>query len=468
MMKQATIALVFSWLLLVGCTVEQPALTAAPVAHLPTTTPTPLDTATSAPTPTEPVLATTLPTDTPSPTIPAATPEPTQRPTSTPVALDPSLPLPTGRIYFLWDPNPIPEERGIGELPETSLFEAIPGAAPNDWYIERVVEMFGKPIMIPAPDFTKLAILRYDDTNGDGVVDTQRGTDVANVYSYNVVNSSLTHLTENQWSPGTVSWLSNAQALTYPQLNDLYVVELNAPLHTSKLISYSGNIYNHAWSPNGNFLASLHAPSAQPTSIIILDIFNPENNSVSNISEITSVPKKLLWSQNSQWLAFSQYIGRGLQIVNVRAGEVKELVPFDNQVFSEWAPNDSSLAFTYDSKLFLWDANTEISTELFSAEVLGAPSWSSSGNDIAVGYADREQSGILIIDPVHYSQERMDLGMTVSQVFWSPDGQWLLFSSELDDRVGLYMVNRKGGIPFIFLETTGREFPYAIFWLPVQ
>lgn len=476
-MKQTIIVLILSLLWLVGCTVEQPLPILAPIEQASETTSIPLTTVptlttTSPPTniPMTPINTPFPPTNTPTP-IPTITPTPTLRPTSTPVTLDPSLPLPTGRIYFLWDPNPIPEERGIGELSETSLFEAIPGTTPNDWHIESVVEMFGKPVMIPAPDAAKLAILRYDDTNEDGIVDTQRGSDTANVYSYNIANNSLTRLTENQWSPTSISWLPNAQSLTYPQLNDLYIVELDSPFRPRLFLNYSGYIYNHDWSPDGKYLTSLHAPSNQsghPIGSTVFDLLNSESDSLMIISDSTTSPGKILWSPNSQWVAFSQHYGKGLLIVNVTTGEMNELIPPDSQVSSEWSSDAQRLAFTHGSTLFLWDANTEKIRQLINMDALSDPSWSPDGNYIAVGYADGEESGLLIIDPANDSQQRFNLGMTIGQIFWSPDGQWLLFSFGLDDRVGLYMVHRDGGIPFLFLETTGKEFPYAIFWLPIQ
>lgn len=474
-MKQAIICFVFSSiLLLVGCTVTQPLPTSLPVAALPTasvttqpahSTATPVPSATNLP---DPAALTATPTQTITPSDTATTlptSKSTAEPSRIPDIINPSLLPPTGRIYFLWDPNPINEERGIGELQKNNLYETIPNASPNNWQIETKIEMFGHPLMIPSPDSENLAIVRYDDTNGDGMVETQGDADRTNIYIFNTITNSITKLTETRWNPGLISWLPDAQSLTFAQLKDLYTVELDNPLHPNKLMSFSGAIYNHKWSPNGHYLLSLHAPSEQPSSSVIVELFNSQNNKSSIISEITAIPKDLLWSQDSQRIAFSEY-GRSLQIVKVTDVVMKELVPFDNEVFFEWSPNEPWLAYTNNSKLLLWDAKTETNKQLIDIAVSNKPVWSPDGSQIAVSYGAGNQSGILIINLTDKSFEELDVGIEASQIIWSPDGEWLLLFSESDNGAGLYVVNTQEGIPFLLLDTRGRTSPYNIYWLP--
>ena len=490
-MKQALIGFVLS-VLIAGCTVAQPEPTFAPNTQLftattlatlvlPTSSPTPLlptETPTSLPVATEPqagATSTIPPTFTPTPTPIPNTPQPTRVPTRVPdIINDPTLPRPTGKIYFLWDPNPIPAERGVGELPKNNLYEAVFDGSSYNWYIKSKIEMFGQPLMILSPDSVKLAIVRYDDTNGNGIVEPyyigsdyvgdDYVRDLTSIYVFNTIDSSLTHLTENEWNPGRISWLPDAQALTFAQKKDLYAVELDNPFHPSKLFGFSGSISNHKWSPNGRYLVSLHAPSDEPNTTNIIELFDSQNNKVSIISEITATPNELLWSQDSQWIAFSPE-GRGLQIVNVTDEVIKELVPYDNKVFFEWAPNKSWLAYTNQSKLFLWDANTETSKQLSDISVSNKPAWSPDGSQIAVGYVTDKQSGILIVDRSNESYQELDIGMEASRITWSPNGDWLLFFSESDNGSGLYMVSKNNSIPFLFLDTTGRPLPYNIYWL---
>ncbi|MCZ7668631.1 MAG: hypothetical protein M5U34_16285 [Chloroflexi bacterium] len=170
-MKQVPIFFVFSLiLLLAGCTVTQPLPTSLPTATLPTTSPT-----------TQPPTSTANPpVQHPPPTrpnhphshthadhhtnrhcyTPCPLPQPTAGPTHAPDIIDPSLPPPIGRIYFLWEPIPIPEEHGIHEIHDNNFYILASETMPNDWHTDPALEMVGHPTMRLSPDSTKLAILR--------------------------------------------------------------------------------------------------------------------------------------------------------------------------------------------------------------------------------------------------------------------------------------------------------------------
>lgn len=461
-MKQAAIVLFMS-LLLVSCIVEEALPTTAPVAQVPT------NTAIPQPSLTDTLAATSTPTVIPTPPLPTFTPEPTQSPAST-VVLDPSLPLSTGRIYFLWDPNPIPEERGIGELSEISLFEAVIGNMPDSWHIAPITEIASQPAMsiVPAPDANKIAVIHYDDTNGDGTVDPQRGVDVSNVYIYKMADGSVSQLTDNEWST-TVSWLPDSQALAYSQHSEVLLVAADAPLSFEPLVTLSGYISRLAWSPDGNQLASLHAPSSSsghPMGSTILDLFRPVTGDLAIVVRDTEPNVEIEWSATSQWLAFQQTRYRGLSVVNTATLELIELVPSDERSLFEWSPNGEQLAFTYQNTLFLWDGDNLDPKELISANALFMPTWSPDGSRIAVGFAENDRTGMFIIDLANGRQQAFNLGRVAQLIYWSPDGQWLLFLSAQDDSAGLYLVNSEGGEPYLFLETTGRQLPYDIYWLP--
>ncbi|MCZ7668632.1 MAG: DPP IV N-terminal domain-containing protein [Chloroflexi bacterium] len=288
---------------------------------------------------------------------------------------------------------------------------------------------------------------------------TYEGSEPADILSFNLADNSLIQLTDNQWNPGVFSWLPDSQSLTYPQLNNLYLISLDNPLHPENLFTFDGYINYHAWSPDGHYLAILHAPSTQPHYGDVFDLLNTETNSFSTISEGSATPDRFLWSPNSQWISFSQYINRGLQLFNISTDEVKELAPFDNQIYSEWSPNEAWLAYTNDSKLFLWDANTETDKQLIDINVFGKPSWSPDGTQIAVSYTNNEQPGIMIVDVANGSHQKLDIGIRASQIIWSPDEEWLLFFSEVDNRAGLYMVHKDDDTPILILRDNRQNAP---------
>ncbi len=476
-MKSFLLPFILGLLLLVGCGGEEVLPTEVPVAQLPTSLPTAqLPTATSTalppaitptavlPVPASELLEVTdtphLPIDIPV-LIPTAAKLPIVRPTSTAVALDPSLPMPTGRIYFLWDPNPIPEVRGIGELSETSLYEAISGDIPNDWGIQPVVKMFGKPMVIPAPDSSKLGILRYDDTNGDDFVDTQRNTDTTRIYSYHTLDGTLTQLVGGYYYPLTFSWSPDSSALIYPHYSEVLLTYLNISTAEDRLIAtLPDRVTKLSWAPLGELVAINRFPGD-------VDILDMETGTITSIVTETSYVSDMQWSQNGEWLSIPPAYNRDFSLIDIETLESIELVYSANFGFSAWSPHEQSLAFTHgEVDLSLWDANSREIRTLASMDALSRPSWSPSGDKLVVGFSEGEQSGLLFVNPVNGSQRKLDMGMFADQPIWSPDGEWLLFFSGMDGRAGLYMVHEEGSIPFLFLETTGGWDPYDIYWLP--
>lgn len=482
-MKQALIGLALS-MLFAACTVAQPSstemptntATTAPLAQLPTTTPTSLQ-LTEIPAQLPSVtssqgaaISTIPPTFTHTPTPIPNTPQPTKEPTQVPdIINDPTLPQPTGKIYFLWDPNPVPEERGIHEQHNNNFYEVAPEIVPNDWHIEPTLEMLGYPAMRLSPDSTKLAIIRPYDTNGDGLVYTYEGSEPANVFSFSIADNSLIPLTDNQWKPNSISWLPDSQRLSYPQLGDVLLVSLGDPFHPKDLYAFDGNVDDLAWSPDGKNLAIIHGSGRNPRLSTKLEFFQPDKNQILTVIDNVNADQNIIWSPNSQWIALTETFNkRGLSVVNTNNHEIIELSPLDEFVFFAWEPSGQQLAFSRRNTLSLWDANSLEVNPLASMDALGSPTWSPDGGTIAVGFTEGEQSGLLFVNPANGSQAKLELGMFANQPIWSPDGKWLLFSSELDDRTGLYMVHKDEGIPFLFLETTGRKEPYNIYWLPKQ
>jgi dipeptidyl aminopeptidase/acylaminoacyl peptidase len=395
---------------------------------------------------------------------------PTLRPTVTPVTLDPSLPLPTGRIYFLWDPNPIPEDPGL-IVSQNNLYKVTPWSAPNNWQIEPAIEMFGNPVIIPSPDSAKLAMIRSHDINDDGIFDMHDvpRSDPLNIFVYDITDSSSIRLTDNQWQPGTVSWLPDSQRLSYPQLGDVLLVSSTEPFQPKDLYTFDGNIDDLAWSPDGKNLAIIHGSGRNPRLSTKLDFFQSDKNQIITVIDNVNADLGIIWSPDSQWIALTEtFDKRGLSIVNANSHEIMELAPSDEFVFFAWDPSGQQLAFTHENTLSLWNATSLEVTPLASMDALGFPSWSPDGIAIAVGFAEGEQSGLLFVNPADESQIKLELGMFANQPIWSPDGKWLLFSSELDNRTGLYLVHKNDGIPSLFLETTDRKDPYNIYWLPEQ
>ena len=205
-MKQFFIPVIVGLLLLAGCGGEDVLPTETAVAQLPTTAPTahlPTATATTLPptsTPTIDLFASTpekSPTPIPPSVItPTRVPTLTPEPTSTAVVFDPSLPLPTGHIYFLWYTGP-PHNQYAD--PEQDLYQAqvqVDNGLIN-WQVQPILqELIGTPELVLSTDMTQFALTKVDDTNGDGYVSVDgRGHDSYNIYTYSLSNSTFEQLT---------------------------------------------------------------------------------------------------------------------------------------------------------------------------------------------------------------------------------------------------------------------------------
>ena len=466
-MKQVLIGLVLG-VLFAACTVAQPTPTdiptSVPIAQLPTIALTTIP-PTEMPTQLSSTPAFLIATATPTFTLtPSATPTTTETPmpprTSTrapDIIDDPSLPPLAGKIFFLWDPDPIPAERGIGELTESNLYKTF--LSNNNWYIEPIIEVFGEARMLPSSDSMNLGLLRYDDTNGDGVVDTQRGVDISNIYSYNIADNALTQLTEGEFNPLTFSWSPTAFELAYPQRNDIFLIDLTSSIPEGNSIAvFPDRITKLAWSPQKDLLAINRFPGN-------IELFDMKTGEI--ISVLTEIDYQLTleWAPNAEWLSVAGRHNQGLRLVNIETLEDIFLLDSSTSGFSEWSPTEPMLAFTDRVSLSLFNADSDETVQLISLDYLNSPSWSPNGNNLAIGYMDGGESGVLIIDLITGNQKKLNMDMTIGQIIWAPDGEWLLFFSESDNGSGLYMVSKNNSIPFLFLDTTGRPLPYNIYWL---
>ena len=422
------------------------------------------------------------------PVVPATTSStplaPTQQPiatnddvlfTSTPVTStsEPTsthLPVPTGRIVFLWNPYLIPpdDQRGVDEITRTNLYSVVPDRVPDNWQFETVMEMIGQPTMTLAPDRSKLAIIKYDDTNEDGFIDTRRGYDVTNIYTYVLDSGLFTPLTDNQFSTLAMSWSSDGQGLFYSQLNELFFVTLHDPQTLSSLLTLPGYIYNHDLSPDGRLLVILHATvegSAQPPHTTELSLWDIDSEELISLVRNTEPDVNVVWSPNNQWLSFTSAFGRGLSLIQVKTLEVIELVPSSDFGYPVWSLDGQQLAYTWGSTLFLWDSQSLTIQQLITKDYLSQPSWSPDGTELAVGFSEGGRGGILILNRISDEWRELSFESPAYQIIWSPDGEWLLFSSYLEGKTGLFIVNLTVGEPYLFLDTTGKNFPYDIFWL---
>lgn len=436
-------------------------LNPSPLTHppIPTTTPQ-IPTATS-PIPTATSTATALPD--------AIVTQPIlQPPTSQliPTEIPQTSPLPplSGQIVFLWDPNPIPAEQGQGQLIVNNLYTLPLNSESEQWEINLIQEFIGEVTIFPSPDANKLTIIHSDIT----------------IPTYATYLLSLNDFL-SQEIPSSQPllalhprWMSNT-AITIAQGPSIFTAQLNNLTSQLLLLELSGYVVQHLWSPDGKFLAILHARSDTPTvytQSTQLDLFRVQTQELLTLIPAMDSEAKLGWSADSQWLMVESN-EQGLLTINSNNYLQIPLLPKGMSTFAstfaEWSPITPQLAFTEESHLFLWDGDLLTVNEVTGWDWVNGPVWSPDGKTIATGYWKGDESGLLLIDSATGTETNFNFGMIIDPIAWEPNNEWLLFSATQNEKNGLYLVHRSGILPFhLLLETTGRNWPHDIFWLPTH
>jgi Tol biopolymer transport system component len=483
---------VLSGLLLFGCTPEQEGTT--PTAGVATLVGTPVVVLTdtvAVPTQTETVTPTleATATDTPVPATEAATVEGeatgTIQPTDTPAEI---VPFTEGQIAFFWDPDPYPVDEP--HPPSThNLYLARPGATPENWQIETVLTdaVIEAQAIFPSPDKSKVALLLWDDTNGDGNLDIHLRTDGRNIFIFNLADYTISQLTNNQVAMFSLSWSPDSESISYPQNGEIFEVNLGGAfpqvlLNISTVCTDSCSVDRLAWSPDGRILAMYVRDEQWP---YLLYFFNREISQTVLISDQIGYRAEVQWwSPDNQWLAFTQggypdLVG-DLFVVDTETLAITELAKLgrlasDNEIdvfgVPTWSPDSQWLAYTrYQTTLSLWNPNTLSVTEVFSATQVGAPVWSPEGFTLAVGIVQDGQAKLALVQAADGQVQELFQtaeAQRIEALGWSPDGQWLVFFAEQAEQSGLYVINRAGGEAHLVMDTTGGDMPYSLVWLPV-
>ena len=457
----------------VQITTSQPTLTLLPETQTPLAvvvaeTPLLATPVTSAPPPASPTPALPLTTNAPSTseTEAGAAPEATEEFRATKIPISTSIPLSTvpfepftqGSVLFLWNEALPPTEEGpSGFEPTVNLYLARPGTTAAEWEVQRLVSgirQLARAFL--SPDQTKLALLSYDPAAGS----------ILQIYELD--NGSRTQIGDTAYRD-SLSWLEDSQSIVYPQGKDIFWDRLDG-LPAQSLTNYptpssgesDGFIRELIGSPNGRFQALYIFYD----SLVIFDVESQETHHIidgfSGRDDIT-----FQWSPDSQWMAFTRDQYLSLFVVDTNNFTVSELATEPTAVYhSSWSPDGRWLAFTQSSILSLWDSETATTKDLASASYVGEPAWSSDGATIAFGFVEAEKFGIRLLDLVNSNQQELVLGIAPTKIYWSPDGQWLLFLGWQNEQTGLYIVNRNGDVPYLILDVSSElHVPDYITWL---
>lgn len=466
-------------LVLVSCAAT-PAPTATlsiPATEITTLTLTPTDTVAVIETATSPVTISSPPTDvptlTPTPILPTGTP--------TPSVL---IPVPTGRIYFFWDPSTF--TGGVPPAaPKQNLYLALPGSAYDDWQIQTLLEEHldwsleapSHPSVALSPDQTIVAFTVNRDANGDGDVDTPWGGDERDIYVYDLVNESLLRVTGTAFNHD-LDWLSDNNSIVFGWGKEILKIHLN-DLTTSLLAgSFPNNIAQIKVAPQGSMLAfTVNASASTPYSLYLHRTETKEEFVV--IPDFYQNPTSLVWSLNGQWLLSNKSGDFGLVLIEAQTGNV--VWESDSPLgLPTWSLDSTQFAFVdraeSASSLSVFQVMDSTITQLVSSETMTSPLRSPDGTEIAVGAIEERVSILYLVSNEGeinkiFSSSEIKIGKILA---WSPDNQWLLFSGSqtLPDQIeetGIFLIHRDGYPVHFLLETESTAVnipPSDFFWLP--
>lgn len=455
-------------LLLAACNVAGETATAVPT-RIPIVTET-LLVATAAHTPivmTETAVLTPLPAT----TMPPPTPQPTETPTETAVALP-------DHIYFLWDPKDLPRGEVIDPVQNLYLIsDEIPNSLETSPVIEEII---GWPYISLSPDKTKFLLTNLEDRNGDGYVSFEgynRGFDGPNVFTFSLLDSSLTRITSDYPIIFNPEWGVDGQTILYGQ-STYALSTINVANGVSHLITAfpEDQITWTDVSPDGRLVA-LNLDS------VLINIADTQTGGIILITnEIGGFGVERAWSPDSKWLVLSQPLTNQIFLINAEMLTVNPIEGLNTFSSFVWSPNSQQLAFVQDtnegSTLMLLDP-TDLSVQslLNNQGSIYSLVWSPDGSQLAMAIALEEKVTLSVLD-IESGDLRELWQNDESRRFyipaWSPDGEWLLFfhgqgwplSHGPDDEAGLYFIHQSGGEAHLILDTSNTSDPYGFFWLP--
>lgn len=462
-----------------------------------------------------PTLLPDTPTIPPTPTLENATPEP--------VETGYTGSLPTGRLYFLWDPVLL-SFSGAGDSIQ-NLYLLTPTDTPDQWEFKILLTELpiGRQFFL-SPDKTKIALTKVDDINGDGHASQEsvnRGSDSYQLYLFDLITQDLNPLFAGTHNPYDLTWLSDSQTIVFRDGTGVYLRPLNGT--SQKFLDVSPDrITWIALSPDKQTMV-VNLTSSQ---IALVDMNSGEQFFIT--SEIGGLSVHKYWSKNSEWLLLYQGFMERFFLMNIPRRTITSLAEWQPPEAIAWSPTGATLAIhqrsdTVSQLVLLNPDNLAVTPilNLQATDTLGALAWSPTGSSLAIHQSSITQSQIILLDPenlsitplldlpvtdslIHLSwspdgtsllvttkQEQQislqiyDLatdslrqlwqGVNLEQFYvatWSPDAQWVLFVAGLleyrtrEDISGLFLASRQTGTTFQLLDTSGTAAPYGFFWLP--
>jgi len=239
---------------------------------------------------------------------------------------------------------------------------------------------------------------------------------------------------------------------------DIYIMDCDGA-NRVQLTSHPGDEYSPEWSPDGKKIAYRSKREGNWEIYII----NVDGGGERNFSNHFANDLDPAWSPDGKWIAFASDRDGGDLDIYIQEVEGGRIIQITANNYPEsgpsWSPDGDVLAFAqnrYDDELFgklvivsLEDFVTE--TVLSEIVFIREPTWSPDGKQLAfvLGY---EISTICVVDTQDWKyidliklEDRPEGGeMRNYSPSWSPDSNQIVFGSNINNGIGIYIMNRDG------------------------
>lgn len=231
---------------------------------------------------------------------------------------------------------------------------------------------------------------------------------------------------------------------------ELYVMDYDG--HEPRQVTADGFLnLMPQWSPDQRFLVFTSYRGRSKQHIVLIELATGERWTMVSLDGLNITPT---FSPDGASLAFSSSRDGDAEIYTLDT-TTKALQRLTNNPAGElspsWSPTGREIAFTSDRgggpQVYVMSADgSNVRRLTFQGDYNASPAWSPRGRWIAyVCRTEKKEYKICLISPDGQEHRQISTGPGVEDSpSWSPDGRHVVFSSTLDGRTHLYMMNADG------------------------